>query len=602
MDDADLFDGDDDAALRYAIELSLQEAGQSIELPSSKDATATGSIVISSDDEDDDLDRGPRFPSTTPKTQTPGAQSSELKQPAIGPVQTPSGLASLDRKRMEEERLARLGKRKVPNSAESSPAPSQKVKVHHQTTAGQSGSAIPSQGFHPPAAKSSLQYPRGAVKKTWAYGYPRNGDDIKIEEVLRRDELQLAVLSSYQWDEEWLLSKVDVRKTKLLLVAFADNELKKQQIAANAPSSNVRFCFPPMLPYGAMHSKLQLLKYSNSLRIVVPSGNLMPYDWGETGVMENILFLIDLPYITDPKLRSENTLTPFGHDLSCFLEAQGLDQGLVKSLKNYDFSETGRYAFVHSIGQPVNDDRWSKTVKPMADVTSGCCGLGTAVSNLSLGTTTDIEIDYAASSLGALKEDFLRAIYYAAQGDSGMRRHKERAAIAARRLAAPAASSDIKTRFRIYFPSYDTVASSRGGTQSAGTICVQRDWWEAPTFPRGMIRECKSVRPGLLMHSKVMLVRAGDSTPAWAYVGSANISESAWGRLTVDKKTGQKKMTCRNWECGVLVSGTKPSLTARYEKPDLASAFAGIIPVPMKESVDGYGADQDRKPWYYREA
>lgn len=28
------------------------------------------------------------------------------------------------------------------------------------------------------------------------------------------------------------------------------------------------------------------------LRIVIPSANLVPYDWGETGVMENVSFLM----------------------------------------------------------------------------------------------------------------------------------------------------------------------------------------------------------------------------------------------------------------------------------------------------------------------
>lgn len=50
----------------------------------------------------------------------------------------------------------------------------------------------------------------------------------------------------------------------------------------------VKFCFPPMTATGNMHSKLQLLKFANYLRIVVPTGNLVPYDWGETGVMENV--------------------------------------------------------------------------------------------------------------------------------------------------------------------------------------------------------------------------------------------------------------------------------------------------------------------------
>jgi hypothetical protein len=56
---------------------------------------------------------------------------------------------------------------------------------------------------------------------------------------------------------------------------------------ANVPWDKIRFCFPPMQGPGNMHSKLQLLKYSDYLRIVVPTGNFVPYDWGETGVMEN---------------------------------------------------------------------------------------------------------------------------------------------------------------------------------------------------------------------------------------------------------------------------------------------------------------------------
>jgi hypothetical protein len=37
-----------------------------------------------------------------------------------------------------------------------------------------------------------------------------------------------------------------------------------------------------------MHSKLQLLAHPTHLRVVVPSANLVPYDWGESGSMENV--------------------------------------------------------------------------------------------------------------------------------------------------------------------------------------------------------------------------------------------------------------------------------------------------------------------------
>lgn len=60
---------------------------------------------------------------------------------------------------------------------------------------------------------------------------------------------------------------------------------------ADIPNKNIRFHFPRMNGPGSMHSKLQILKYEKYIRIVVPTGNLVPYDWGETGSMENV----DLP-------------------------------------------------------------------------------------------------------------------------------------------------------------------------------------------------------------------------------------------------------------------------------------------------------------------
>lgn len=69
--------------------------------------------------------------------------------------------------------------------------------------------------------------------------------------------------------------------------------------------------------------------------------------------------------------------------------------------------------------------------------------------------------------------------------------------------------------------------------QGAGTICFQAKWWQADTFPRDVLRDCRSVRPGVLMHSKVIYVRPrgtelSSSSIRFAYVGSANLSESAW--------------------------------------------------------------------------
>ncbi len=75
----------------------------------------------------------------------------------------------------------------------------------------------------PPTPKI-LPYATGVVKKTWVRGQPRPGDDIKIEEIWQKQDLELAILSSFQWDEEWMMARLDMNRTRLMLIAYAADE------------------------------------------------------------------------------------------------------------------------------------------------------------------------------------------------------------------------------------------------------------------------------------------------------------------------------------------------------------------------------------------
>jgi len=65
------------------------------------------------------------------------------------------------------------------------------------------------------SSSSVLQYPAGTLKRTWAYGHPR-ASDIKIEEVLQKNTLNTAIISSWQWDFDWLMTKFVPGKTKFV--------------------------------------------------------------------------------------------------------------------------------------------------------------------------------------------------------------------------------------------------------------------------------------------------------------------------------------------------------------------------------------------------
>ena len=497
----------EDEELKQAIALSLQHqstvpsSGSSNKMESTS-KTAKQVIDLTSDEYSVSI--------TTRKLQ--------CATPDVAIANNGLGMLGLDRKAMEVERLAR--KRKFSVSPPSRlPQKLLKMDSQHASEVSRPNAAPPTRNVKssPSTEQSqefkhkSLKYAQGIVLKTWCYGFPRD-EDIKVEEVLERDDLTLAVLSSFQWDVEWILSKINTTSTKLVFVMQAKEESTKRQYEQEtADMPNLRLCFPSMGgQVNCMHSKLMLLAHPTHLRIVVPTANLIPYDWGETGVMENMVFLIDLPRLKGRETTSANGMTFFGTELLHFLQAMGLQQEIIQSIYNFDFSSTKDFAFVHTIGgtHTGEGEPWRRT---------GYCGLGRAVKELGLSTDKDIYIDFVASSIGAVNLDFLAMLYLAAQGDDGLREYEWRTSTTAKlkgskkglRSAVESHKppdgfmESLQMKLRVFFPSQETVVRSRGGVECGGPLCFSSKWFNATTFPKKVLRDCKSVREGILMHNKV---------------------------------------------------------------------------------------------------
>ncbi|KAL5392135.1 hypothetical protein DPSP01_000656 [Paraphaeosphaeria sporulosa] len=499
---------------------------------------------------------------TQPQIEASVAQTT--KPPAAG------SFATLDRKAMEEARLARLGKRKRRASPD---RPSKQVSKQAEAK-----------------TSSEIRYPKGAIKRTWAYKYPRT-EDISIEDVLQAPTLNIAVLSSFQWDDRWIFHKADPMKTKQVWIIGANTDAIKQNIIqelAECNTPNVKLHFPPMRATTTMHSKLMLLFHETHLRIVVPTANLMQVEWGETGkdpksvgswqpaVLENTVFLIDLPRRVDGAV-SEKLETTFGQSLMAFLEAQEVGQKVREGLRKFDFAETNRLAFVHSISG-------SHSTGPRRNDT-GLPGLAAAIRRLNLNNVERLELDYASSSIGGLKEEFLEKLYLAASGLQPL---------------SSKAPEDWADRFRVYFPTHDTVINSTGGVECGGVITLNSRSYNAPTFARRCLRTHISTRSGLLSHNKMLLARGRqkDGTPfGWVYVGSANVTESAWGSQSILKSGKESALKINNWECGVVVPVPTEKLQglADGEVPPM-NVFQGTVEVPFKVPGEKY---EGKKPWFF---
>lgn len=349
IDDSD----GDDADFKRAIALSLQTPlNQPLE-----DAAIDAPDPLRHDDddqEDEDIKRAialslqtaPNHPMSSSNQQLSPNRSETISHSA---QPTTNSILGLDRRKMEEERLARLTKKRQATVDVDTPPveqviepSSKKMKTSHQ----------PENSLLPPALPQtpSLQYPQGAIRKTWSSAHPRS-DDAKIEQVLNADKVKLAVICSFMWDLEWLFTKFNARTAKFLFVMAAKTEAEREQRTREAEivgKGRIGVCFPPLEGQAKIvHSKFMLLVYEDSLRLVVTSANLTPYDWGETGVLENVVFVIDLPRLEAP--RAEEELTFFGRDLLYFLTKANLPEGSLKSLLRFDFSATKNMAFVHSV-------------------------------------------------------------------------------------------------------------------------------------------------------------------------------------------------------------------------------------------------------------
>jgi hypothetical protein len=369
----DMASSDDDEDLKLALALSMQ---QSPARASSHPSTSQEAVDLTSDTEDEDEDmrraislslrqiEASSSSKRIPMVATPVPERPSFSQKAatgVPPQSAPcstlpakqgssSTILGIDRKAMEQERLARLGKRKRDTSPDQ---PSKQLA----SIGNVQDKPPPSINAQLPPQKT-LKYPKGAIKRTFATKYPRT-DDITIDEVLQADSIHTAVISSFMWDSEWLNKKLGPVKVKQMWIMNAKDKDVQQRFVREMQESgvpNMEMHFPPMNGMiRSMHSKYMLLFGKEKLRIVVPTANMIPFDWGEVknswqpGVMENSVFLVDLPRRQDGSTGKTEDLTMFGKEFVYFLEKQEVPRQFIEGILKFDFAETDHLAFVHAM-------------------------------------------------------------------------------------------------------------------------------------------------------------------------------------------------------------------------------------------------------------
>lgn len=312
--------------------------------------------------------------------------------------QTTSGLLGLDRKTMEAERLARLKRKREVDVQEeaqnqksvsvektpASPPPARKQKTNLMTmTTSTMSAAGPKPNFVKSTALSRAFTDPQVLLTSSPSRLTSSGkyESISFPDILHppspNHALKSVLLSSFVADLDWALPHFNTRTTKFLIILHAHNAQHRALLSADFVGlPNVKLVLPEIIGAGTMHSKLMLLFYhqhsdrrdgerdgsasdAEMCRVVVPSANLTPADWGVGGIMENVLFVVDLPLKAanpNPGPGPGSKIYHFENGLKDLLRAMDVPERVRQKIDRFDFeaTENVRFVFSRSGSSPVD--------------------------------------------------------------------------------------------------------------------------------------------------------------------------------------------------------------------------------------------------------
>ncbi|KAG0286674.1 hypothetical protein BGZ96_009266 [Linnemannia gamsii] len=443
------------------------------------------------------------------------------------------------------------------------------------------------------SAEYHAKYHTATFRNTHIAGTVLGKWDVRFEDLVNRNHLKKAILTTMDLEEEWLNAYIPHSIPQCRVKTW---KAKHDQVRGYQTIKKALYVHPPLGDFGSFHAKLMVLFYPTFVRIVISSANLVSHDWGQ---------LVNTVYVQDFEILSADSpeqLGEFGSTLLAFLTEMELPDKIIRSVKRIDF-RPAKVVLIPSV------QGWHRVE---ACHTYGIARLAKVMQTRTT-ETQEWDMEYQTSSLGKLTVKFMAEIYRASRGFAPRPRL---------RVDVDEAVPPIK----IVFPTQEHVSNSRLGELGAGTVCLRREYWYSNTFPRIAMHDFELVgrHKGSLMHTKLILAEAAKPKqslnsrlplasndprkPAgWFYVGSANCTESAWGTMS-NKRSGDLQGLCiniRNWELGVVymieTEEEMEGLNRKYRgsgrgaDDEADQTFFGPLPVPYRRPLKRYYAEDD--PW-----
>lgn len=458
------------------------------------------------------------------------------------------------------------------------------------------------------SANIQMKYPNGAIRMTRTQGRDDTKNCINLEDIIDKKNLVSACIYSYFMSDNELFHHLPFSKTSNDVPIYIgrdaspnnepemDRACKRAGLRVKGKVTKMQLATVQSDVYrvyqarygknfhafnawaaGSAHTKMLALVYPTFLRLVITSCNMMDID---TVHGDNHWYIHDLPKLSGKSRK--RPMTEFEDGLMSHLRLLRVPEDFVESIEGlYDYSSIK----VHLITSVPGTFSGSKAER------HGLLRLRNVVKTLNLGLPAkksrgNVHVEVCTASIGNLNTKWLNGFHDCVLG-------KKDIAVASANSRAP--------EIKIVFPTSKNVESAsavaRHGASNIG--CHTRPWPSAPNDLKALFHHYKSKDPGCLFHQKLIAVY--DQTdkakpPHYIYIGSANLSQSAWGALEVDKRGnaatgGTKLVKMTNYECGVLIPG---HLIHDLLEPGTSSWIDGVI--PYRQDTRRYDLQRDW-PW-----
>jgi len=388
-------------------------------------------------------------------------------------------------------------------------------------------------------------------------------------------ELERSAQFNYCIDVHWLMGQhpEKFRGLPLLLVHGDKGESEKQLEDQCREFPNIELCRGELpIPFGTHHTKMMLLKYTDGMRVVITTANLVQQDWHQK---TQGMWVSPLLPPSDRTCGLQRSPTNFREDLVEYLAAYKKVklQEWVAIINDHDFSQVN-VALVASVpgSKESSSARW------------GHLKLRKLLAAHVIKTDPSWPVIGQFSSIGSMGKDKdqwlcgeLLTSLAACKGNVGPRK---------------------MPHFKLVFPSVDDVRCSLEGYPAGGSIPYQKatadkqPWladfmhrWESPHCGR------THAAPHIKSYLRYSPFASNQRCP-WFLLTSANLSKSAWGSLD---KSG-RKLTIRSYEMGVLFL-PKFVLGEKHLHFRLCDREGGF-PAPVKVPPTPYAKGED-EPWVW---